>query len=397
MLELETAIDIDAFVERVRSLWREAAGRATSLGVELFAKAAVRVRATRDLDRTSVTIDRAFESGLAVRVMGAGRDHAGFAAASGVSGALVGWVVDTASSFDARAPLSAPGRSDRIEAERWDLDPATALPSEAMLTTGVIARPDVEWVEAGTTNEVLIGKDGWLAARRRHRLWALGSGHDARLVAQRGFTGWEHLVDVLGDDDSCRAASGDSDLGVLVLTPHAATSVVAALVDEFHGSTSRGPTEIGDGWEVIDEPVRSDGLAGGSFDDAGFPAGARCLAGDGIWLGRLSGPGTLRRASFREPPSETATNLVVPPGDDGQLPRRTAVAQRCRVVRVSSELWVLELDIVNRTAPRGFQRRWVRVHPGSLLAACVSRLGRSTVTPTGPIVPALQFEGLISS
>jgi hypothetical protein len=330
-------------------------------------------------------------------VIRADRDHAGFAAASGLSSAVVRWTVDTACTFDARAPSSVLGSSNGIEAERWDLDAATDLPSDELLSSGVIARPDLEWVEAGTTIEVLIGTEGWLAARRRDRFWALASGQGARLAAQRGFDRWEQLLDGLGDDTLLLSSSGPLDLGVLVLTPHAAAPVVAALVDEFHSSTSAGPIEIGGDWEVIDEPIRSDGLAGGSFDDAGFPAARRELARGGNWRGRLGGPGTLRRASFREPPSETASNLVVPPGIDGRLPAAAAVARRCRVIRASSDLWVLELDVTDRSTLGGFQRRWVRVRPHVLLTACASRLGRPTVTPTGPIVPALQFEGLISS
>ena len=397
MLELERTIEIDPFVERARSLWREASGRATSVRLELFAKAAVRVRATRDLDRTGVTIDRALESGLAVRVLRAGHDHAGFAAASGLTGDVLRWVVDTASTFNARASASAPGPSESIEAERWDLDAAVALPGEETLTRGIITRPNLEWVEAGTTIEVLIGGEGWLAARRRHRLWALGAGHDAKLVAQRGFADWEQLLDGLGDDLSFPAPAGVSDLGVFVFTPDAATSIVAALVDEFHGPESPRLTEIGHGWEVIDEPGRPEGLAGGSFDDAGFPAASRQLAASGTWLGNLSGPGTFRRASFREPPSETATTLVVPSGEEALLPARAAVARRCRVMRASHDLWVLEVDLVNRLNSGGLERRWVRVHPQTLIAACASRLGRTRVTPTGPIVPGLLFEGLLSS
>jgi hypothetical protein len=305
--------------------------------------------------------------------------------------------VDTACTFSARAPAAAPHPTDSIGAERWDLDASVALPGEETLTTGLIARPNLEWVEAGTTIELLIGAEGWLTARRRHRFWALSADHDVGLAAKRGFTGCEQLLDGLGDDDLFQAPRGVSDLGVLVLAPDAASAVVAALVGEFHGPRSVGSEEIGGGWNVIDEPVRTDGLAGGSFDDAGFPAATRELAVDGVWLGNLTGPGTFRRASFREPPSETATNLVVPSGEVNLLPARAAVARRCRVIRVSRDLWVLEVDLLNRPGLVGLDRRWVRVHPRALLAACASRLGEKRVTATGPIVAGLLFEGLISS
>jgi hypothetical protein len=344
-----------------------------------------------------VTIDRALESGLAVRVLAAAHDCAGFAATSGHTGGDLRWAVDTASSLSARASSAAPQPTDDIEAERWDLDAAAALPGEEALTTGLIARANVEWVEAGTTIELLIGAEGWLAARRRHRFWAFGTGNEARLVAQRGFAGWEHLLDGLGDDGSITAGASGSDLGVLVFPPDSATAVVSALVDEFHGQASIGSERIGHGWSVFDEPVRVDGLAGGSFDDAGFPVAVRELSVDGIWMGNLSGPGTFRRASFREPPSEMATNLVVPSGAEHPLPARAAVARRCRVIRASHDQWVLEVDLAIRRNKAGLERRWVRVHPQALLAACSARLGAQRVTPTGPIVAGLVFEGLISS
>jgi len=394
MPEPELSFDVEAFVDCARSLWRDALDRASSVRLELFAKASRRFRVTRDLDGTGVTFDRAHESGLAVRVLGAGHQHAGFAAASGLSADVVRWAVDTASTFNAQAPASAPGPSDSIDAERWDLDAAVALPTEETLTTGLIARPKLEWVEAGTTVEVLIGAEGWLAARSRHRLWALGGGPAARLVAQRGFSRWEQLVDGSGDDASFETPSGSVDLGVLVLPPDAATSVVAASVEAFHGPASAQAMGFGHGWGVIDEPVRSDGLAGGSFDDAGYPSARRVLAADGRWLDRLSGPGTFRRSSFREPPKETATNLFMSSGEADHIPVGAAVARRCRVLRPSNELWVLELGLANRLNPSALERRWVRVHPGALIAACAARLGRTRVTPTGPIVPGLLFEGL---
>jgi hypothetical protein len=81
-------------------------------------------------------------------------------------------------------------------------------------------------------------------------------------------------------------------MGVLVLNPDAAASVVAALVAAFHGNAGPPVDAPGRGWDVADEPTRHDGLAGGSFDDAGFPAASRALASDGVWVGRLAGPGT---------------------------------------------------------------------------------------------------------
>ncbi len=396
MPELQQSLDVEAIVDRVRSLRRDAANRMTTARVELFAKAAVRSRVTRDLDGVGARFDRVLESGLALRVFRAGQERAGFAAASGLTPDVVRWAVATACTFRAQASACEPSPSDAVAAERWDLDAASSLPSEDALTGGLLARPRLEWIEAGTTVEVLIGAEGWLAARRRHRLWALGGGPGGRLVAQRGFAGWERLLDG-AIDDSPEQRGLSSNMEVVVLTPDAAASVVSALVEAFHGAGSPPRKASGGGWEVMDDPIRTEGLAGGSFDDAGFPAVSRVLATGGVWVGRLDGPGTFRRVSFREPPTESATNLFMPSGTEELFADRVQVVGRCRVLRPSAELWVMEIDLVNPENRGGPKRRWIRVQPESLLAACTARLGRSRVTSAGPVVPALRFEGLAPS
>jgi hypothetical protein len=342
-----------------------------------------------------VTIDRASESGVAVRVSRAGDDHAGFAAASGLSPEVVRWAVDMASTFDAQAPSAAPRPSDTIVSDRRDLDPHVGLPSEEVLSRGVKSRPKLEWIEVGTTVEVLIGAEEWTTARRRHRFWALGADPYSRLVAQRGFAGWEALVDESGIDESA-PASASTDLGVITLTRNAAGPIVAALVEAFHGPASVPPMDCGGGWDVSDEPVRPDGLVGGTFDDAGFPSISRPLAAKRLWLGKLSGPGTFHRSSFREPPRESATNLCIPSGTAESRPTRAALARRCRVLQLSQDLWVLELDLVSHPNRGEAERRWIRVQPQALVAACTSRVGCAKVTPGGPIVPGLSFEGLVT-
>jgi hypothetical protein len=386
-------LDVEAIADRARVLWRDARDRATTAHVELFAKVAVRARVMRDPSRVSARVDRVFESGLALRAFSARHDHAGFAAASGFSAQVIRWVVDTACAFRAQASVAAPRATDSVADERWDLDASAPLPGEGALTNGLLTRPHLEWVEAGTTVEVLIGTEGWLAARRRHRVWALSEDPEASLVAQRGLEGWERLLD-RPSHDSSNSQGFSNDLDVLVFTPDAAAPVVAALVTTFHGPGAAPVSAAGIGWRVSDEPNRHDGLAGGSFDDAGFPTTARALAADGVWVGRLDGPGTFRRNSFREPPTESATNLCVPSGSTEFDRKGIAVVQRCRIFRPSAGIWVMEIDLQHPSGGGGAERRWIRVKPESLLAACAARLGRSTVTSSGPIVPALRLEGL---
>ena len=394
MLESPHSLDIEAIVDHVRSLWREALSRESTARVELFAKVALRVRVTRDIAGTRTTFDHARESGLAVRLLRAEHEHAGFAAASGLDSDAIRWAAASAGSFRSKASASTPASTDAVAAERWDLDAPLSLPSEEALSTALVTRPALKWVEAGTTIEVLVGPDGWLAARRRHRLWALGGVPEGRLYAQRGLTGWENLLDRPGVEDELVSRPDSDDLGVLILTPDAAAPVVAALVDAFHGPGSAQFDEQAGGWSISDEPVRQDGLAGGSFDDAGFPATSRVLADKGAYRDRLGGPGTFRRTSFREPPTEIATNLVMAPGEPVSNATPGSVAIRCRVLPLAPQLWVLELDLADQDHSRDPMRRWIRVQPRELLAACAGGLGGLRVTATGPIVPALKFVGL---
>jgi hypothetical protein len=70
------------------------------------------------------------------------------------------------------------------------------------------------------------------------------------------------------------------------------------------------------------------------------------------------------------------------------------IVNRCRVIRSSLEFWVLELELARRKKGDGDARRWLRVDPAGLLAACAYRLGAARVTAAGPIVPTLVLEGI---
>ena len=390
MLESDSSVDVELIADRARSLWREGSATVSTARIELFAKLACRLRVARERGASRATIHRSVESGLAVRAIRAGHDLAGFASSSGMNSDVLRWAVDTATSYHAQASASRP-QAAHVAAERWDLDRGMGLPAEDALTHALLSRPGVSWIEAGTTVEVLVGAEGWLAARRRHRMWALIDRPTARLVAQRGFSGWEAMLDApergLVPAGSTRPAGRE----FLVFTPEAAAAVVTALVGQFHGAGMGVRTRSGVGWDIADEPSRPKGLAGGTFDDAGFSATDRVLAKDGLWVGSLEGPGSLWRSSFRNPPVESASNLVMDGGITGRVPPDAAIVERSHVVRAAAHLWVLELEFREGGAE---DRRWVRLNPELLLGACRSRLGDAQVTAEGPIVPALVFEAL---
>ena len=163
--------------------------------VELYAKAAARLRATRNHHERNVAIDHANESGLAVRTFERGWDRAAFAASSGLSIDSLRWSLNAAEKLRGCASAMAPDPQESFESERRDLDPDVPLPTADELIDGIAARPEVEWVEAGVTVEVLVGCGGWVAARRRSRFWALIGNAGPRLVVQRGTTRWTDLLD----------------------------------------------------------------------------------------------------------------------------------------------------------------------------------------------------------
>jgi predicted Zn-dependent protease len=385
--ESQQSLDADALVDHARVLWRVASIGANRGRVELYTKASLRLKATRSVDLKSVTVDRALESGVAVRTFFVGQPASGFAASSGLSEHAVRWAVAVAGRNRAMATAAAPEPSYAIAEERRDLDPDESLPTTGELIDRLQSQPEAVWVEAGTTVEVLVAASGWVAARRRHRVWALIAAPTRRLLAQRGISGWDRLLDEPNSEAfTDHHSNTPSDSGGVVLLPSAAAVVVSALVETFHGSLGEW-VEPGAAWDIIDEPTRSNGLAGGSFDDAGFPTSTRVLARNGVWVGGIRGPGTLRRVSFREPPRETSSNLVMGGKKGNDI--RGPIARRCHLLRLSSAEWILELDLADAS------RKWIRSHPKALLAACRERMGDARVTADGPIVPALRFEGLV--
>jgi hypothetical protein len=278
-----------------------------------------------------------------------------------------------------------PGPEDSIPAKRADLDPDDPLPGAEELSTTISHHRELEWIEAGVTVEVLVGPPGWLTIRRRNRVWALShESGEPSLVARRGLADWNRVLDRQWavPTTSHPKMEGSQDL---ILAPAAAAEIVSALVGSFHGSHSVW-VEAGPGWDVTDEPSDPRGLAGGDFDDVGFPSRSTALAREGIWVGRIEGPGSYRRDSFKDPPVEAASNLVM--GSGTNQPSPTRALSVCRLIRLSREFWVLELETADS------RRRWIKVRPEELVAKCAGRLGAPTLTSSGPIVPALRFSGL---
>jgi hypothetical protein len=214
------------------------------------------------------------------------------------------------------------------------------------------------------------------------------------LIAQRGFGSIDGLLNSACTEPEVASGRRPVDFERLAMAPDAASAIVAALVERFHGPNRTRHSPAGPGWTLSDEPSRPDALSGGSFDDAGFQASKTVLAERGVLDGGLGGPGHYWRKSFRQPPMEGESNLVMPPGQPDDSLHGAPLARRCRVLKMTSELWVLELGFKPSAAVAAAGSSWMRVNPVALLEACRSQLGGLKVTAGGPIVPGLLFEGL---
>ena len=173
----------------------------------------------------------------------------------------------------------------------------------------------------------------------------------------------------------------------MILEPLAAAPIISALAAEFYVTDSVPAANAGPGWGLIDDPLRVNGLTGGSFDDAGFPAAPVALAADGVSTGYIWGPGSLWRRSFRTPPTPAASNLSMPGAANMTPGAGTIRVSASRFVPLQRDIWVLELRL-------GRARTHVRLSPGEWLARFSGTTGDERTTPDGPVIPSVILTGL---
>jgi len=373
---------IEAIVARTRSHRELASTRSGNERVEVYCKASSRVRVARGTEIGTVRVQFADETGMAVRIGSAKNDRSAFASVGGASPDAMRWAVDTALATGAwnRTRMLSPSEAGVIE--RLDLDRNDRLPPSERLAEWLQGCPSADWIEAAITVEALCGEQGWLAVRRRARSWALFDRLQPTLAARREARAW-----VLPDPPSLEpvgsaASHGRDQDPSIALSSEAAAPLVAALATRFHGEGAGTGAAVGVGWHLEDDPLHFEGVAGGVFDDAGFPSARSTLAEGGMIVGTLGGPGTYRRPSFRDAPqSGTSTVIVLP--DPVFAPDPRQVVRRCRVLPLEVDSWVLDLGT-----------RSVRADPRDLLSACAGAFGAPRMTAEGVFTPALVFEGL---
>ena len=391
-----------------RALWesaREAAGAATE--VELYARASRRVRVSIDADG-ALHVDHGIDEGLAVRVHEPARKTLGFAAASGLGAAEAARAARRAEAdavpFDGERPWSDRGgvRTDGAEAPP-DLPPAEALAdwlTGALRRSGAVPAED-PWVEASSTLEAAwTTEGGWV--RSRLRVWGIlvapcvavaGAEPVPRVVAVRDPAGlpsdpWP-LHGTAARAASRRAVAARS--GSVVFDGEALAPLVPALVRALADTGPRGATRVGPGWVLKDDPTDPEAPVGGMWDDAGFATAVVRLADGHEVVGRIAGPGSFRRGSFRDPPEPAPTLLrVEPPAVDPPPGGVRIVAVR---IHPLDGRWLLEVDGVDPTGA-AFHGGLVRTDPLELAARCVGGIGPAALRAGAVLTPALRFERL---
>ncbi|MBZ5638934.1 MAG: hypothetical protein LAO51_09295 [Acidobacteriia bacterium] len=312
------------------------------------------------------------------------------------------WATGTGEALlDLEPGLVLPGLT---ELATW-LNEAVALGEKSMGGTGQVL--GAAWVEAGLTVETLVAEGGLLAARSRGRVWALAMVRNngrtslperpkvlaARSLKEMATDGWA----ISKDRDALRAASGRApDVGDLAITGDAAALLVASLVNRLHGSGAMAGQTVGRAWRVRDDPWDPAGLAGGRFDDAGFPTSLLVLADGSSVVGRLGLRGHLRRPSFRDLPTPMFTTLRVE-GMNDPMPGGGFRAAGLRIHRLEADRWILDLEgsWIHRGRPAGgLERLQLGVRPQDLVARCTGSTGQAVGHANGVVTPTLVFEGI---
>ena len=177
----------------------------------------------------------------------------------------------------------------------------------------------------------------------------------------------------------------------LVFSQETSAFLAHLLARVAHGPGAGPGTAVGPGW------VATAGAPGGLYstacDDAGFSVASRTLANGREVLASWSGPGTLRRASFRDLPESTPVGLVLtPPKLDP--PKRAVWITRVEV-HPAGEAWSIRLSGRRYPDGAGFRPSWKRIRPHALLAACLGGVGPVHESHLGVVTPALVFDGLL--
>jgi hypothetical protein len=253
--------------------------------------------------------------------------------------------------------------------------------------------PEQAWVEVASTVESWAVDGRPVASRTRQRAWAMlkpacFSGHSPKpaLIACRSweampFHRWTQAGNRSDLLDEMPTGSPSEGLSLL-FDPETSAALVLALVRGV--VCGPGPTGVpaGPGWCVRDLPQAEGALFGGDFDDSARPTGEKILVDGQRLVGRIDGPGHLRRPSFRDLPRPLPSQLHVDPPPGDAVPG-TPKVESLSIHPLATGHWVLDIG-------GGF----VTTTPEELLRCCVAGVGPKCASHRGVVTPALRFEGL---
>jgi hypothetical protein len=181
-----------------------------------------------------------------------------------------------------------------------------------------------------------------------------------------------------------------------VVNPEDSALLLLALSRGLFTPGLRDRTVVGAGLVLTDEPGEPSALYGGAFDDAGFPTRKTSLADGRSVVGTLSGPGHLRRPSFRDPPAPLATHLKLAVAN-ATLPPIASLATDLRVHVVAPDGWIVEVKGVRleNGCPSGAHwGGWGEVSPASVARGVSGTVGPVRRSHRSVDSPALLVEGL---
>ena len=392
-------VDPDRLRERMEELLRLARAELPGYRLELYARIAVRTRVLREVPDGPLVVETGRDEGLAVR----SRDDGGrvrFAATSGIGPAAV------------RAALAESARSPGIVVERpWctvssevlrDHATPTTSPSPSELGSWLEQADPGDgpvWVEHGRTVEALVADEALRATRARDRVWAVGQTHSGgeerpRMLAARTLdelpSGFVRTKRVVGADP---VELSDALRGLpMVLEPPESGVLLLALATALRDSGRIEPIPVGRGFRVAEDPHHPRGLAGGTFDDAGFPTRYKVLADGHFASVAPRAAGDLRRDSFRDPPRPAFGTLVVADGEE-TVPDQGIVIDGFRIHRTAPDRWLLEIDGTLAGDGRRLEKSYAAIRPLDWVRRICGAVGEAHACPNGVVAPTLLIDG----
>jgi len=395
--------DSDVAVETVANLLEKTSNDHGAGPVEGFHRSSMSRRVTWDRSTGEVCSRTGVEQGGAVRWIDPRRDALGFAAASGGHQAAFETCRSIAAGVPPKPVNTCPWNAEAEAVE--DVDVSTGSPSleemEDWLRKNTSEAVDSAWVEGATSTETWLTGAGNPQIRVRGRAWAMmapgkkaGTGVKPLFLAARS---WHALLRLDPSGAWRDRAAGEGrkrswpDDARVVFSPETSAFLARMLAATMHHPGASPGAPVGPGWVLTARPEDDpSSLFGSRVDDAGFPSTSRILADGRHVTGDWGGPGSLRRASFRDAPEPVPVSLRMdPPRLDP--PKRSVWVSRIDL-NPAGDRWIAELH--GRRFPDGaaFRPRWVRLRPNRLLETCLGGIGSARGSHLGMTTPALVFD-----